>query len=395
MDLLLSKALALEREGDTEGAVAAYKNAADILFEQLENKKLKMSIRKRANDNLVLIVEKIEQLKKPQKTLQSSGVSADNEFEKNALDCIMIDKPEVTLSDVIGLDTIKNELQIPLVLHDSLPGLFDEDEKLWNSVLLYGPPGTGKTFIASALAHDLDRTFITVSLHKVLQKYVGESEKQIHALFQVAKDNKPCIMFFDEVESLFSKRGEGVRDVLLGCKTQLLVEMNNILSSKDAGVFIIAATNHPEMLDDAFIRRFDLREYVPLPEKDTRLEILKKRLTFAHALSETDLLEIAALTENYSADDLCKLINTVAQAPKMEIIQAQYFVEHDGVLEACSEEREGAFRSNVFEMEKSKERKFKRRDVVKSDFVEGMKKVAASTSKATLETLNNFAQRHV
>lgn len=215
--------------------------------------------------------------------------------------------PNVTWDDIGGLEVLRQTLILNVVKPIKCPALF----KMMNinnagGVLLFGPPGCGKTLLAKAVSNASSANFISVKGPELLNKYVGESEKAVRELFKRAKNSQPCVIFFDEFDSLAPKRSSDNNAATDRVVNQLLTLMDGFEERQQ--VFLIAATNRPDMIDDAMLRegRLGTKLYVPLPDQDDRLKIL---LTLTrHNKFNFDLEELASRTENYSGADLSGII---------------------------------------------------------------------------------------
>lgn len=199
------------------------------------------------------------------------------------------------------------------------------DLSIPKGILLYGPPGCAKTTIAKCLATEANMTFIATSGAEVYSPYVGCAEKFISKIFDTARKNSPCLIFLDEIDTLIGKRSTSSRstsDVQSRILSTLLTEMDGIgltvrsaskLSSENK-ILVVAATNRPDMIDDALMRpgRFDRLIHVPPPDLESRLEILRiysKKMPFTE---DIELEELASLTEGFSGADICNLCNESA-----------------------------------------------------------------------------------
>ncbi|CAF1253328.1 unnamed protein product, partial [Didymodactylos carnosus] len=162
----------------------------------------------------------------------------------------IITDPKVTFTDVVGLDQAKEALKEAVILPIKFPKLFTGNRRPWAGILLYGPPGTGKSYLAKAIATECKSTFISVSSADLLSKWLGESEKAVRFLFELARERKPAIVFIDEIDALCSSRSENESEASRRIKTEFLIQMQGI-GNNNEGVLILAATNIPWVLDSA------------------------------------------------------------------------------------------------------------------------------------------------
>ena len=227
--------------------------------------------------------------------------------QPSALREIMIEAPNVSWDDVGGLDEAKRELrdgvELPLRHPQSFERLGIRPAK---GFLLFGPPGTGKTMLAKAVAREAEANFIATKSSDLLSKWYGESERQISRLFQRARQVAPTVIFIDEIDSLAPSRGGGLGEpaVTERVVNTLLAEMDGLEELR--GVVVIAASNRPALLDPALLRpgRFDDLIYVPVPERDGRLHILKIHTRNMPLGDDVDLEAVATRTEGYTGADL-------------------------------------------------------------------------------------------
>jgi transitional endoplasmic reticulum ATPase len=223
---------------------------------------------------------------------------------------IFIETPDVSWSDIGGLDEVKQVLVENVILPLKNPDLYEKyGIKPPRGLLLYGPPGCGKTLLAKAVAKESGFNFIAVRGPEILSKWVGESERAIREIFKKARMHAPSIVFLDEVDSIAPIRGllsdSGVTERVV---TQLITELDGIKDLNN--VIVIAATNRPDLIDPALLRpgRLDKLVYVPPPDLKARLEILKVHTRYLPLSDDVDLYELAKLTENYSGADLEALV---------------------------------------------------------------------------------------
>jgi transitional endoplasmic reticulum ATPase len=277
-----------------------------------------------------LPTEVLEELK----VTMQDFLDAFREITPSALREIEIEVPNVHWSDIGGLEDVKQQLreavEWPLKYPDTFKRLGIDPPK---GVLLYGPPGCGKTLLAKAVATESEANFIAVKGPEVLSKWVGESERAIREIFSKARQAAPCVVFFDEIDSIVPRRGyrydSGVTDRIVN---QLLTEMDGL--EKLEGVVVIGATNRPDILDPALLRpgRFDRLVYVPPPDRAARLEILKVHTRRMPLAEDVDLERIAETTEGYTGADLAALCREAAilalrEAGKPTKVEMRHFLK--------------------------------------------------------------------
>ncbi|KAI5646489.1 ATPase family associated with various cellular activities (AAA) domain-containing protein [Phthorimaea operculella] len=223
--------------------------------------------------------------------------------------------PGVRWRDVVGLDGAKSVLQEAVVLPLVMPDYFKGIRRPWKGVLLTGPPGTGKTLLARAVATECKTTFFNVSSATLTSKYRGDSEKLIRLLFDMAAFYSPSTIFLDEVDSLCAVRGQdSEHEASRRFKAELLIQMDGLAASfnKDKIIMVLAATNHPWDIDEAFRRRFEKRIYIGLPDEATRVRLLKLCLRDVILDDDVDLPELATRLDGYSGSDICNLCRDAA-----------------------------------------------------------------------------------
>ena len=259
-------------------------------------------------------------------------LDAFKEITPTALREVEIEVPSVRWEDVGGLNDIKQKLIEAVEWPLKYPEKFEKfGIKPPKGILLYGPPGCGKTLLAKAIATESEANFISVKGPEIFNKWVGESEKAIREIFRKARQASPCIVFFDEIESVIPRK-DAVDDssgVTNRVASQLLAEIDGIEDLSD--VIVIGATNRPDIIDPAALRpgRFDRLIYVPPPDEKARLQILKIYTKKMPLAPEVDLKEIAARTEMYSGADLAALCREAALAALRRNIDSEYVTRRD------------------------------------------------------------------
>jgi spastin len=191
---------------------------------------------------------------------------------------ILTETPNVKWDDIVGLENAKRALQEAVVLPTLRSDLFQGIRSPDRGILLYGPPGNGKTMLAKAAASAAKATFLSVSASSLTSKWHGEGEKLVRALFKVAQERAPSIIFIDEVDSLLGERGSNEHEASRRLKTEFLVQMDGATGDASARVLVLAATNRPQDLDSAVVRRLPKRIYIPLPDANARKFLIQKLL---------------------------------------------------------------------------------------------------------------------
>jgi SpoVK/Ycf46/Vps4 family AAA+-type ATPase len=244
-------------------------------------------------------------------------------FEARVLQEMLDGSSAVRWADVAGLEAAKRTLKEAVVLPNLRPDLYRGLRAPPRGVLLFGPPGTGKTFLAKAVATESNaKSFFAASAASLTSKYVGESEKMVRALFRIARERQPSVIFLDEVDSLLSARGDGDQESSRRMKTEFLVQLDGAGTSREDRILFMAATNRPWDLDDALLRRVPRRVLIPLPDATARRVILDGLLDpgdVAQSISSSDRAAIVNATENYSASDLRLLAEDAVQEPLREL----------------------------------------------------------------------------
>lgn len=241
----------------------------------------------------------------------SSNVKEDDE----EVDTRFLEKPSVTFMDVGGMEAVKKEIEMKIIKPLMHPDLYKAyGKKVGGGILLYGPPGCGKTFIAKATAGQVKARFINVSLNDILDMWIGNSEKNLHDIFELARRSIPCVLFIDEIDALGASRSDMKHSSGRHLINQFLQELDGI-SNTNEGVLVLGATNTPWNLDPAFRRpgRFDRIIFVPPPDEASRESILRLKLQ-NKPTQGIDYRQVAKKIENFSGADIDALIDIAIEA---------------------------------------------------------------------------------
>ncbi|CAG9803430.1 unnamed protein product [Chironomus riparius] len=388
---IVTKATEEDRNKNYEEALRLYEHGVEYFLHAIkyeaQGDKAKESIRAKCLQYLDR-AEKLKQYlkkgnkKKPVKDGDSS--SKDNKDKKSDSDsdsddpekkklqgklegAIVVEKPHVKWSDVAGLEGAKEALKEAVILPIKFPHLFTGKRVPWKGILLFGPPGTGKSYLAKAVATEANNsTFFSVSSADLVSKWLGESEKLVRNLFELARSHKPSIIFIDEVDSLCSSRSENESESARRIKTEFLVQMQGVGNDSE-GILVLGATNIPWVLDSAIRRRFEKRIYIPLPEEQARMVMFKIHLgNTAHILTEENLKQLAKQTEGYSGADISIIVRDALMQPVRKVQTATHF-KHirgpspldknqivDDLLTPCSPGERGAIEMTWMEVDGEK-----------------------------------------
>jgi AAA+ superfamily predicted ATPase len=247
---------------------------------------------------------------------------ADSALADSEADAYDAEHSGLTLADVAGMTEVKQRLEAAFLAPMRNPDLRRlYGKSLRGGLLLYGPPGCGKTFIARAVAGELGARFIAVSFADIIDMFVGQSERNIHELFEIARRNAPCVLFLDEVDAIGQKRSQLRHTPMRSAVNQLLLELDDI-SGNNEGVFLLAATNHPWDVDSALRRpgRFDRTLLVLPPDAAAREGVFRYHLR-ERPVAGIDLAKLARQTDGYSGADIAHICETAAERALMDSVQ--------------------------------------------------------------------------
>lgn len=242
----------------------------------------------------------------------------DEQEDQEGLQAKFLEKPQIDFNAVGGMDEVKKEIDLKIIKPLQNPEIYAAyGKKIGGGILMYGPPGCGKTFIAKATAGQINSKFISVSLNDILDMWIGNSEKNLHEIFELARAHQPCVLFFDEIDALGANRSDMKQSAGRNLINQFLLELDGIESSND-GVLVLGATNTPWHLDAAFRRpgRFDRILFVPPPDETSRQTIMNIKLE-GKPTEKINTKELAKKSKEFSGADIEALID-IAVEQKIE-----------------------------------------------------------------------------
>ncbi|KAI9724581.1 MAG: Vacuolar protein sorting-associated protein 4 [Chrysothrix sp. TS-e1954] len=351
----LDRAIAKVKEAVANDTAGEYKKAYDQYYQALELFMLTLKYEKNARqkatihaktkeymlraESLKKYLDEEETSKRKPSALGSNGkastngtsngkpsggdddeLDADSKKLRGALSgAVLSEKPNIKWEDVAGLDQAKEALKEAVILPIKFPHLFTGKRQPWKGILLYGPPGTGKSYLAKAVATEANSTFFSVSSSDLVSKWMGESERLVKQLFAMARENKPSIVFIDEIDALCGPRGEGESEASRRIKTELLVQMDGV--GKDSkGILILGATNIPWQLDGAIRRRFQRRVHISLPDLAARIRMFEIAIGSTPCdLRSPDYRRLAELSDGYSGSDISIAVQDALMQPVRKI----------------------------------------------------------------------------
>ncbi|MFZ4763371.1 MAG: AAA family ATPase [Roseimicrobium sp.] len=289
---------------------------------------------------------------------RKAGVTAGGEFVENAdssdddghprggaafdLGLADFEKPKLNFSEVGGMDGVKEEIRMKIIYPLQHADLFKAYNKnVGGGVLLYGPPGCGKTLLSKATAGEIKANFIALGLHQILDMWIGNSEKNMHEVFELARKNAPCVLFFDEVDALAADRRDLRQSAGRNLINQFLSEMDGAESQND-GVLILGATNAPWHIDAAFRRpgRFDRTLFVPPPDESARCSIIEV-MAKKKPIGELDPRALAKKTDGFSGADLKAVFDLATEQVLNEAMKTGKVIplHTKDLLKACAKHK--------------------------------------------------------
>mmetsp|Transcript_23140 Transcript_23140/g.54999 ORF Transcript_23140/g.54999 Transcript_23140/m.54999 type:complete len:386 (-) Transcript_23140:63-1220(-) len=242
-----------------------------------------------------------------------------------AKDAINPESIDITFEDIGGLADEKKRLRELVVLPFSRPDLFSSGKLLRppKGVLLYGPPGTGKTMLAKAIARETKAVFLNLNMSTLQDKWFGESQKLVKAVFTFAWKVQPAIVFIDEVDAFLRERKDGQYETSTNMQSEFMALWDGIGTNNNAQVVVVGATNRPWAIDKAILRRMPRHFLIDIPGLDQRREIVRKLLEEEKTEEGLDLTAIAAATEGYSGSDLKELCRAAMLAPVEDLMREE------------------------------------------------------------------------
>lgn len=325
-----AKGIARFRMGELEEAKYHFLKAAEYLLQLAKESegKLRDARMKQAQELVTLaknVKERRQKVREQAAALKGAPRGDGDEKPGIPSDWTLAEKPKLRFDDIAGLDDVKELIRIKMILPFSFPDKAKKYKvKTGGGVLLYGPPGTGKTMIAKAVAGELDATFFAIAPSEILNKWVGESEKNIRKLFETARACPKAVVFIDEVEALIPKRRDAeAGNVMARVVPQILAELDGFDVREGQSVMFMGATNEPWSIDYAMLRpgRLDEKVYVGLPDVAARKKVIELNLKDIPVCEDVDAGALAKQLDGYSGADLAYLCRKVAEQTFLESVE--------------------------------------------------------------------------
>jgi transitional endoplasmic reticulum ATPase len=325
-----AKGIARFRMGELDEAKYHFLKAAEYLLQLAKESdgKLRAARMKQAQELVSLaknVKERRQKVREQAAALKGAPRGAEDEVKPGIpSDWTLAEKPKLRFDDIAGLEDVKEQIRVKMILPFTYPEKAKKYKvKSGGGILLYGPPGTGKTMIAKAVAGELDATFFAIAPSEILNKWVGESEKNIRKLFESARACPKAVIFIDEVEALIPKRRDAeAGNVMARVVPQILAELDGFEAREGQSVMFMGATNEPWSIDYAMLRpgRLDEKVYVGLPEQAARKKVLELNLRDIPLCEDVDADAIAKRLEGYSGADIAYLCRKVAEQTFLESV---------------------------------------------------------------------------
>ena len=362
-DIYYQNAKKYEKEGQIALAKRNFLLSAEVLMEMAKLSSPKLAeVRLDRAKRIVEVADSLDMpVKKTAKTTSLGKQSDDKEDEKKKFASAQI--PDVCFDDIAGLEDVKDAIKIRMIYPLKHPEVYSAyNKKMGGGVLLYGPPGTGKTMIAKAIAKEVGATFYAVKGSDIVSKWVGESEQNINALFDSAREHDLSIIFIDEIDSLLGKRGVDTHN---DKRVNEFLQQIDGFSSDSSKLLLLGATNRPWDIDSAAMRsgRFSEKIYVPLPDKNARKFLFEKYLKGLPLSSDCNIDTFVEMSEGLSGAD----INEVCDRAKIEPLKASII----------SREQDADSKLN---------------EITFNDFKKAFSKVRSSVTAEELRKLEDFAK---